>query len=626
MGGLLNRAEDLRGNISRDLVSEENGISPREKEEILDQLNRLVSHNRLSIDSDTFKLRPKKSAARLPLLINGIAAVIAIGAILVLFTLFNRQEDFLTEDANELQTTEGELLRVLKEESEKKISDKDREIASIKARLDEIESERTALKSGFEDRIRARESELRTELDRILAEERRKLLSDGLGEEEITRRLQELEASKSREFERQLEDLRTELAAEMRDKEEEITSLEAQFRRDLETAEDERRRLGAALAERERELQEQFESQRGIMEREKTAMSARLEEIQSIKEKEKLLLDQINGYYSAVAGEIDRNDYEAAAQTLNGLEEYLGDSSVASLPLIRERKQADLLVIDALRSFIDSELTRESSRKTAAEEAKNLLDSMISLIEEGDLLFSRQEIDRAEEKYIAAFREVPELIEGYSRLRELDEMDRNGRLQTAKEIITAGNSQFRLGNTSAALDRYREGLSLLELDAGTTELLVSTLTERERYERRIDQLENELDEYQSMRDAFAARIDGLKEGAGRISVQVSESADATLSNHLETKLTIKQLLDSGPVREEYPTLYEDAEEFFIALEEEKFEAGKAAALGDLVTLIEAIEEGFEEDPALASIWDKYDSPKQREELLQFVTALTALYN
>jgi vacuolar-type H+-ATPase subunit I/STV1 len=205
-------------------------------------------------------------------------------------------------------------------------------------------------------------------------------------------------------------------------------------------------------------------------------------------------------------------------------------------------------------------------------------------------------------------------------------MDRSERLESAKRLISEGDEQFRRGNTSSALDRYREGLSLLELDAGTVELLISTLNERERYERRIDQLERELNEYKSMKSAFAARIEELKDEAARISVSEADSLGADLSDHLETKLTIKQLLDSAPVREEYPSLYEDAEEFFIALEEEQFEAGKAAAVTDLISLIEAIEEGDDYDPAVASIWDKYDSPKQREELLQFVTALTAIYN
>ena len=94
---------------------------------------------------------------------------------------------------------------------------------------------------------------------------------------------------------------------------------------------------------------------------------------------------------------------------------------------------------------------------------------------------------------------------------------------------------------------------------------------------------------------------------------------------LETKITLRQVLVSDPVRKEYPDLYEDIETYFTALGKEKFEEGKKLAVADLSGLLSALKNPDQRDRQVRLLLQKYNTPEERDLLLQFMQNLISLY-
>lgn len=147
--------------------------------------------------------------------------------------------------------------------------------------------------------------------------------------------------------------------------------------------------------------------------------------------------------------------------------------------------------------------------------------------------------------------------------------------------------------------------------------------------------------------------------SGTDSVGRTSGTDSVVSM-LSTKLRVKQVLGSEPVRSQFPTLYEDLETYLQALEEQKSDQGKITGLEDAKTVISMIQQSLlksgdaeqgstgatpagsaseesistgspseesapeESTASLETIWERYDSERERQILRTFLTNLSVL--
>lgn len=661
MAGLLNRAQELRKRLTKHrqdqgrshLIDDESGISVEEQEKIISHMEMMIASKRLKIDDNTFNFKPKRSSARLPLFINIIALIFAAGGAYGLFQLFNRQEASIVTDSASITTAEGKLIETLKRESEAQLSEKEQQIADIQNRLQEIDRERNALATDFNERISEREEQLREELEAVLEEERAKLTAEGLTEGEIEARLAALEMEKQQEYQQELQRLRTEAEADLAEKEAEIAAIESEYQNTLQEAQQERSALLDQIAEREAELQRQFEEEQSSIESERSAISAELERLEAQREQETLFLDQVNSYYSRINRLIDNGNFPDALTELDSFRAYLNEPAIRSFPAIQKRLNADELVIASLSSLLRTEIERTDPVEAAGTEAGLILDRLTALVEKGDRFYSENQPNEAKAAYEQALTSVPAIERGFTRLREFSENDRAARLRGIREIIQEGTEVYNNGAYADAMQIYREALTALEIEAELADRILTQAwqagyTEAEAgapaegpgenneeievleaeladTEGRLQTLREELQELRNKQEQTTANIASFIDELNRYSDENDAPPDTGLLKLLETKITLRKVLTSESVKSQYPSLYEDTEDYFAAIENTKYSEGKTAALKDLTKIVQALENDMNKADNLQGVWNEYRGSTEKSSLLQFMNNLIAIY-
>ncbi|MFW5689923.1 MAG: hypothetical protein ACOC1U_10150, partial [Spirochaetota bacterium] len=171
-----------------DDATTENGndvvFSDEEKAEIREYIDAIASENRISPEQAAFK-RDARPGVLIPLIVNIAAVVGILVGVLVLRSVFSREEQTVQSQAVEYASIEGRLIRELQAESREAILLKEREIEQVRRQLEQLEREQVELDSEIERRLAEREEELRRELEAELDTERSRLIAEGLNSEEI---------------------------------------------------------------------------------------------------------------------------------------------------------------------------------------------------------------------------------------------------------------------------------------------------------------------------------------------------------------------------------------------------------------------------------------------------------
>jgi hypothetical protein len=102
-----------------------------------------------------------------------------------------------------------------------------------------------------------------------------------------------------------------------------------------------------------------------------------------------------------------------------------------------------------------------------------------------------------------------------------------------------------------------------------------------------------------------------------------EPAEDNLIDLIEIMLLLRKVIGSEAVRREYPTLYEDMDEYFDALSEEQRRAGYSDTLLDLIQLLEA---ALREDSetGLEAVWGHYQDDAQEGLMTDLLDSLQSL--
>ncbi len=511
-----------QGAADPDLSSIRSGdISFEEQIEIIGEINEVLEKNRIQIKPDTFLFTPKKRGSLIPLLINGGALVILAAGAFFLLAFFNRQERSLIRESATVLTAEGKLIEALREESEQQLGEKDQQISDIQASLEDLRNQAETAKQETEAKIREREDQLRAELEAQLETERQKLQGEGLTTAAIDNQLLSLEERLTAENESRLAAFRSQSEAELVEKEAEIAALEEQYRQSLLQFRQERNELQQQFNQRETQLRAQLEQQVAEAESAQAEVADQLSEIREQRRREQLVFDQILSSYGRVEDAMESGRYDTAMRDLSNLESYLSQSSIASLPAIRDRIPTERFLIASLRNLIEE-------RRAPTPEAAT----------------------------------------------------------QPREAVPSGDSSAALGRLQAELDRSRS-----TLDQRTRELsqVRSTLDQRTRElsqaRAEISRQSRQISEYETAQREIASLRQEVSTLRRRYNSLSSHGASARVSQArvldlVDTKLQVREVLSSEPVRSQYPELYEAMEDYFDTYGKVQLQSGQEGALED----------------------------------------------
>jgi hypothetical protein len=442
-------------------LDDTSGMSEEDAREVLADIEKVVTANRITVDDEVFAVSPAKRGVVFPVIVNVFLLLVLSGGIATFAVLFRMEERSITQSVGGFSSAEGRLIEELKRESEEQLQQKNREIEEIQTRLADIQQERRALEEDITQRISQREQQLRLDLQAELAAERARLQSQGVSEAVIAERLRQLEAEKTRAYEAQLASFRAQAEDERRRIEENLQALQAEFNDSLQNLSREREELLAESQARERELRAQLESRTQALEEEKSSIEEQLEELSEQREREEIVEQQLIGFYDTVKDEFNAGDYQQAVRTLGTIRDYLNEDGIADLPAMLQRREVEFFVLDSLASLVDAQqgrtgvdvgsvvaqadlITRLRERATAAQTAQNT----------GDLA-------EAERLYRETLAIIPEVQQGVAFLQQRSsgaEADRRSRLDAA---LAQAEAAFASGNYQTALQRYRGALEYL---------------------------------------------------------------------------------------------------------------------------------------------------------------------
>ncbi|MBN1835310.1 MAG: hypothetical protein JW820_05630 [Spirochaetales bacterium] len=452
-------------------------ISEGDREKVLGQINQIVAQNRIQVTPEALSFTPKHRGGRLPFLINAAAAVVLIAGIATAVFLFRQQEEAIVTAPTGVETAEGRLIRALREESERELSQKQREIDEIQARLRSITEEKAELQAQTDARLRERERELRDALSRELEAERERLRNAGLSDTRITAELQELESERSRSLQDELADYRGQVEAVLREREADLDDVLAEYQRNLQVAQEESTRLQQDLAAREAELEARFRAQENALQEDRARALEELEGLRQQQEKEQLIRDQFLSFYSAARDHLAERRFPEALAVLQEFRNYLDQPSMSALPGIRRRRPVEQFLIDSLERLIGQEQRSAQADTTSLIASAELIARVSEMVERADRPFQDGDFEQARELYLGALAEIPAVQLGYERLRAIEtSFERRNREEIAA-LITAAGSAYRRGDYQGAVGGYRRALTLLHGEREAAEAMIARITD-----------------------------------------------------------------------------------------------------------------------------------------------------
>ncbi|NBF41413.1 MAG: hypothetical protein GVY14_13455 [Spirochaetes bacterium] len=493
MSGLLKRGSTYRKRLlvednvkpSDLLQADDSGISAEDRSEILAEIDRMTSDSRAGLSTDALTLsRATRRGFVFPLIVNLAMAAIVAGGLFGLYTYFQQEEQARIEAQREGASAQAELIRRIQEQAQAELEQKEQEIADIQQRLGDIEARRAALETNLEEELALREAELRSELEAELAAERSRLENEGAAETTIEERIAVLEAEGNAEIEAELAELRAEAEAERAELDETLAELQSEFRGELQQLEEERAQILDEAREREAELRSEFEQQLSASQEQLTDAQAELSALSDRREREQQAANQIVGYYNEIRNEIRGNDYGEALGTIEQLRGYLSEDSVAALPAVAQRREAELFILSSLEQLVEEQRTARSTDTDALIAQSRTVQEATRLVNEGNAAFEAGNVEQAEALYNEALNLIPAVAEGHqyfvSRQRDViaDLRDRQiDRSEAAEAAISEAGASFAAADYGAALASYREAIALLPQDAAPAEEVISQIRE-----------------------------------------------------------------------------------------------------------------------------------------------------
>ncbi len=468
MLGLLARAATLRKNLGLPVETREefafdpdSGISREDQKEILQEIEKVARESRIAVTPEAFAVKAAKKGILFPVIVNAAAALALVAGFFAFQLLFQRSETEAARQAAAGITAAGKLIEELKKESEQQLEAKNAEISQIQGQLAQIDRERRSLQTSMDEKVRERETQLRATVAAELEAERQKLRSQGLSDQDIARRLSEVEARKNSEFTAQLDTFRRQAEEERRASEANLRALETEFNANLARANEERQKVLADSRKREEELRAQLDQRTRDLESDKAKAEAALRALASQKEKEDLATGQLVGMYTVAKTDIAAKNYARALASLQAIRDYVNRDEVMALPAVARRREVDLFVVESLTSLVKAEEDKPKTDTTSLVAAAGQVADIRKRVAEADALARAGRLDQAADMYGQALAIVPEVQRSYEFFANREKEALATREARLRAGLARAEAAFEAGRWADSIAAYREALAFL---------------------------------------------------------------------------------------------------------------------------------------------------------------------
>jgi hypothetical protein len=122
-------------------------------------------------------------------------------------------------------------------------------------------------------------------------------------------------------------------------------------------------------------------------------------------------------------------------------------------------------------------------------------------------------------------------------------------------------------------------------------------------------------EAEAAREELRERLSALEsryQAQRRSAAQTSETDPETLAELLEAKLLTWQIIGSDPVASQYPALYDTMDRYLETLTEQSLLQGRFAAVGDIITVVDALLGSPQAAEVPTELWRRYSYSDQQD--------------
>ena len=433
-------------------LSDLEGHSEKEKQEILHEIDQITEQNRLTVTDELFKITPLKKGGTLPLVINILGIIAIVTSFYFTSQYFQEQEQTMATNESSYKSTEGSVIEELKRQAEEKLNKKQAEISQIQNELSKLDRESAALRENMDSRIKDKELELRSEMEEALAKERARLQSQNISTLDLEKQLREFQDARESVFNADIEIFKNESALAIKAKEEELAKARQIANDILEQANRDKVAIEAETLKREAELTKQFEEEREALTKQTTEATKKLAELSQLQKNEQLIQDQITGSYNSIIKSIDEGNYLEAKTGIEAVRTLLNDPQISDLPSINKRKNIELYFLDSMEKEIQQAgviTTTDFTSMTRAAEA--LLSARQSAQYGTDAEKEGSQYD-AKRFYNEALSTLPQISKA---VENLNVIEANDRTSISREYLDLGNNAMNEGKLNEAIKQFR---------------------------------------------------------------------------------------------------------------------------------------------------------------------------
>ncbi len=569
------------------------GISSEERQKIASRIDHIMSENRIEISPEALAYKPKRRGATLPVVTNvSIFLILAVAAFLI-SSFLNRQESDIATGRTIVQGAENQLIEALKQDSERRLREKDQAILATRQKLDELGAQAEKLKGQTDSLVTARAEELQRQFDQRMQAERDRLQKAGLTSAAEAERLRQYEAAQRQALEQQMLAFRRQADADLAAQQKSLAGLTAQYQKQLEAARQERLSAQDEAARKQEDLRRQYAQERAAAQGESARVNAELARMQADRQKEQLVLDQVYAGYDQINRALQASNYAEALSSLGSIRSYFDSPDVGALPTIQKRRPVELFLVSSLEELIKNRQAAPAADAAVLVRESSDLKAVSDLVSRGDSLSQSGDLAGAREAYLSAIQKIPLVGRGYARLEQL----KPPALEVPALIsgLRQANVFYQAGNLADSVEQYRQAVKLVVKDDTIARQITDNVMNAGYRLLAADDLAtlSRLKGDEEKRQAVLARLRDIRvqyRAYTQLAPQASleQPGGQSLASLLQAKILIRQILESEPVRSKYPGLSGRIEQYFAALEQQGRAEGRKAVSDEMNAVLDRL--------------------------------------
>jgi len=396
------------------------------------------------------EVSPVNRSDKIQLILFPLIALIIIAAapVILSFTVMRPDKAPINRDFP-FDSIESPLLRSAMNEvntKRREIDLRDIRIRQYQNRVLEMDDKLRLLQGLMEETLQIKETNLLEEIDSIVFEERTRLENMGRSDEQISQALTRLKTSLDTKYNNEMEDFRSQELQAYKQRLSGLQEEKAALEEALNTAVTERQTLAENLKTDEKELLEGLYDDEDFTRIVNAGIDNDLEILRETKNVENYWLDELANQYLGLIDAITARDFGKAENYLSALEHLFSDDTIAQLPGIKARNEADRKLLRFFSAYLSS--MEENDLQEFIADSKLLVDLALSHMEAGRY----QEADIAWRKLNANWPLMDQATRGYLKTySELIAIEVNRYAQLSGAALADGKYQSAAASWSSCL-------------------------------------------------------------------------------------------------------------------------------------------------------------------------------